>query len=467
MRGVVRSLLPTFLLSLTAAAAQAASLDDLVATALRDNPQVRAAHQAWRADRRVPDQVGAFADPEAGVIWSLTPMADAEGQQQATLFLSQKLPFWGKRGLRAEAAERVAAAAGETVRDVGLVVVTEVKERYYDLAYVSEAIRITEADRALVADIVEAALARYRAGLGQQGDVLRAQVALSRDTDRLLDLKEERTTLEARLNRLLGRAEPSPVGDAALPQELPVLPGIPELVAELEAGRPGLLALARQVEASRSRLALAHKEYFPDLTAQLDYGFSGEGRLPLTDGGDDGYMAMLAINLPIWRGRLHAGVAEAEDRLAAAEAAYRDERDRGREEVVDLRFRLATSLNQVALFDTGLVPQAEQALRATMEAYRTGQAGFLDLLDAERDWLELRIAAFRTKADLFQQQAQLDQVVGRLHRPDGVVAPDAPTPVLPRGGRGEADSPSLREGVGGRAPGKNLLSGTTTPEAQP
>ncbi|MGD2064247.1 MAG: TolC family protein [Nitrospirota bacterium] len=414
MPGISRLLLTLGLSVVTVASVEAAGLDDLVATALRDNPQVHAAREAWAASRQVPAQVGAFADPQAGVAWYLSPVETRVGPQEARLFLSQKLPFWGKRGLRADAAERVADGMGAMVRDVELAVVTDVKARYYDLAYVAEAVRVTEADRALVADIVESALAHYRAGHGQQRDVLRAQVALSRDTDRLLDLKEQRATLEARLNRLLGRAEGSPLGDAALPDELPVLPTMAELVTEMEAARPGLLALEQQVEAHHAGLSLAHKAFYPDLTVRADYTITDTGPLPVSDNGEDSYWVTLGINVPIWRGRLRAGVAEAERRLAVAEAAYRDELDRGREEVADLRFRLATSLNQVALFDTGLVPQAEQALRATMDAYRTGQARFLDLLDAERDWLELRIAAFRARADLFQQQARLERAVGRL-----------------------------------------------------
>jgi cobalt-zinc-cadmium efflux system outer membrane protein len=398
----------------TVASAHAATLEELVATALRDNPQVRAAREQGAAASHVPEQAGALADPQVGIAWYLAPVETRVGPQEARLFVSQKLPFWGKRALRAAAAERVAAAMGETVRDVELAVVTEVKTHYYDLAYVSEAIRITEADRALVEDIVGAALAHYRTGHGQQRDVLRAQVALSRDTDRLLDLKKQSVTLQARLNRLLGREEVSPIGDVALPDELPVLPTMAELNTEMEAGRPGLLALVQQVEAHRAGVALAHKEYYPDLTARADYTITDTGPLTVSDNGEDSYWVTLGINVPIWRDRLRAGVAEAAARLSAAEAQYRDELDRGREEVADLRFRLATSLHQVALFDTGLVPQAEQALRATMDAYRTGQARFLDLLDAERDWLELRIAAFRAKADLFQQQAQLDQAIGRL-----------------------------------------------------
>lgn len=414
---MVRSLLPLpllFLALLAVVHARAATLDDLVATALRDNPRIAAARQAALAAAEVPAQASSLDDPQAGIAWYLSEVETRVGPQEQRLFLSQKLPFWGKRGLRGAHAEGLARVAGATVRDVALAVVTEVRVRYYDLAYVEESIRITEADRALVADIVEAALAHYRAGHGQQRDVLRAQVALSRDTDRLLTLRELRATLTAELNELLARDKQTPIDGAALPEPLPVVEAQGGLREEMEAARPRLAALARRVEAARTAEALARKQYYPDLTARFDYTVTAEGPLPVADNGTDSYWATLSVNLPIWRKRLDAGVSEARARLAEAEAAYRDERERGERELIDLRFRLATSRDQVALFDTGLIPQAEQALRATMDGYRTGQAGFLDLLDAERDWLELRLAAFRAKTDLFQQQARLEQAVGRL-----------------------------------------------------
>jgi cobalt-zinc-cadmium efflux system outer membrane protein len=394
--------------------AAATPLDDLVATALRDNPRIVAARQLALAAGELPAQVSSLADPKVGIAWYLSEVETRVGPQEQRLFLSQSFPFWGTRALRGERAEGLAQAAAATVHDVALAVATEVKERYYDLAYVEESLRITEADRALVADIVEAALAHYGAGHGQQRDVLRAQVALSRDTDRLLTLRVQRTTLITALNELLARDKLTPIDGVALPEALPAVGTMAELRAEMVAARPRLAALNQRVAAARTAVDLARRQYYPDLTAAFDYTITGEGPLPVEDNGTDSYWATLSINLPIWRKRLAAGVSEARARVAALEASYRDELERAERELADLRFRLSTSLNQVALFDTGLVPQAEQALRATMDAYRTGNAGFLDLLDAERDWLELRLAAFRAKADLFQQQARLDQAVGRL-----------------------------------------------------
>ncbi len=407
----------TLLLATTATAtatATASHLDDLVATALKDNPRIAAARFAATAAGAIPVQASSFDDPMAGGAWYLQEVETRVGPQEARLFLSQKFPFWGKRSLRGEAAERGAAAVAEELRQVELAVVTEVQDRYYDLAYIEESIRITEADHALVSDIVEAALAHYRAGDGQQRDVLRAQVALSRDTDRLLTLHARRTTLVTRINALLGRDPTTSIATAHLPSGTPVIPTTEALRTAMEQERPRLAALARKIEATRSRLALAHKRYYPDLTARLDYTLVSPGPLPADDNGTDSYWATVSVNLPVWRKRLKAGVEEQDARLAAAQAVYQDELDRALSEIDDLRFRMTTTRDQVALFTTGLVPQAEQALRATMDAYRTGSAGFLDLLDAERDWLDLRLAAFRARADLFQQQAQLRQAVGRL-----------------------------------------------------
>lgn len=409
-----RATLSLLLLLTATTSAAAAPLDDLVATALKQNPRIAAARFAATAAGAIPVQASSFDDPMAGGAWYLSEVETRVGPQEARLFLSQKFPFWGKRGLRGEAAERGAEAAAAEVRQVELAVVTELAERYYDLAYVDESIRITEADKRLVADIVEAALAHYSAGHGQQRDVLRAQVALSRDTDRLLTLRARRTTLVARINALLGRDPATAVPTARLDSGTPVVPERQALREAMVQERPRLAALTRRVEATRSRLALAHKQYYPDLTARIDYTITGEGPLPVDDNGTDAYWATLSVNLPIWRKRLKAGVAEQEARLAATQAAYQDELDRALSEIDDLRFRMTTTRDQVSLFTTGLVPQAEQALRATMDGYRTGEADFLDLLDAERDWLDLKLAAFRARADLFQQQAELRQAVGRM-----------------------------------------------------
>ena len=51
-------------------------------------------------------------------------------------------------------------------------------------------------------------------------------------------------------------------------------------------------------------------------------------------------------------------------------------------EIRDQYLRLSTTRDQLALYSTVLIPQAEQSLNSSESAYSTGKLGFLDLLDS-------------------------------------------------------------------------------------
>ena len=75
-------------------------------------------------------------------------------------------------------------------------------------------------------------------------------------------------------------------------------------------------------------------------------------------------------------------------------------------------FALTTIKAQIALFENALVPQAEQALRATEEAYATGTTGVLDLLDSEEVLLDVRLGLARLRADYMQALADMERAIG-------------------------------------------------------
>jgi outer membrane protein TolC len=64
------------------------------------------------------------------------------------------------------------------------------------------------------------------------------------------------------------------------------------------------------------------------------------------------------------------------------------------------------------LYRTTILPQAEQGLEAARAEYRTGKAGFLDLIDAQRAWRKFQLEYFTALADRQRQLAELEQVVG-------------------------------------------------------
>ena len=75
-------------------------------------------------------------------------------------------------------------------------------------------------------------------------------------------------------------------------------------------------------------------------------------------------------------------------------------------------FRIETLEEQIRLFESVLIPQAEEVLRATEAAYETGQLGVLDLLDSERVLLNVRIVNARYSSDLLNALAHLERAIG-------------------------------------------------------
>ena len=79
-------------------------------------------------------------------------------------------------------------------------------------------------------------------------------------------------------------------------------------------------------------------------------------------------------------------------------------------DLADLARRIPLIAEQLALFDDILTVQAEESLRSAEAAYASGTAGALDLLDAERVLLGVRIAAERARTDLAVAAARLEGV---------------------------------------------------------
>jgi outer membrane protein TolC len=128
--------------------------------------------------------------------------------------------------------------------------------------------------------------------------------------------------------------------------------------------------------------------------------------------GRDALAVRLGIKVPLWRDKLRAQVSEAQIEARRAEtqlvALELDIRTR----LNDLRERLQRQQRQLTLMDDTLIPQAETALEATLNAYSTGRTDFLDLLDAERTLFQLQMEYEAAYARSLKTVAALERTVG-------------------------------------------------------
>jgi len=303
---------------------------------------------------------------------------------------------------------------------------TQTRRLYYELSFLAVQERIVREDRATLEHYEELARVGYASGVGLEQSVMKIQAEITKSQTRLLEIAGRQATLRARINALRDRPDGTPVDVADIPRYPQLAIGIDSLRAQAIRERPEVEEAGAQIDKSAASYRLAKKEGLPDLTLGVTYTFVGDRSdpagiaAPPPDNGQDILGFTAGINVPLWRGRVSAGVQEAVDQQRSAEESRRAVVSRIDQSLGDLVHGLTFTWERLRLFEDVLVIQAGQSLRSAEAGYSSGTLNALDLLDAERVLLDVRVSTARTLADYAIGTAELEGAVG--------------TPVLGTGG---------------------------------
>jgi outer membrane protein TolC len=127
-------------------------------------------------------------------------------------------------------------------------------------------------------------------------------------------------------------------------------------------------------------------------------------------------MLTLELSLPIWQGSKDAAVRQAEAEQEAARMMHAELSNRLSADLNVALYHFEDAGRKLHLFRDTLVPKAEQALQTSEAAFVSGAAGYLDMLDTERQLLEFRLMAERAMADRATRLAELEMLCGRTLR---------------------------------------------------
>lgn len=367
------------------------SLDALVQQATERNPEILAARRAVEARRARIPQAGAWPDPTVSLSYggnALPPFtvmrADPSSARQ--LMAEQMIPYPGKTHLRTEIATREADAESLAYEGVVRRVASEVKQAYFDLAYIDRSVALLQKDREALEGFEKVAEIRYSVGKAAQQDVLRAQLEVTRLAQRETVLREQRHTLEAQLNSLCNVSIDSPVDAPAIVQPSPFAYTQDQLQDAAQANYPVLKQRKTMVEQNRLSVALARKEERPDFS--VGYSYMQRDGLP------DMYGITLSTSLPLFHHRKQdMAVAEAAANLESARQMQANERTVLRYQVQQDFLEVQATEQLLKLYSQGVAPQSSLTLESSLASYQTGGVDFLNVLsnlqaaiDAEFDY---------------------------------------------------------------------------------
>jgi outer membrane protein TolC len=388
----------------------------LLDEAIENSAELQALRRRIEAAEASVRPAGALPDPMATLSVANVPVGhlelDRTPMSGVDLGLSQRLPAARKRRLRREIVAEQADALRARYEDARNGLTRRVRKAYFDIQRLDEALDIAEDNKALAQDLLQTAEARYATGKGLQQDVFRAQVRLSRMVDALVSLGERRVAAATRLNRLLYRPPA---------QELPKLPRLEQTVVDLEnAGErleernPRVREAQVSVQQAEIKERLAAAGARPDVMLGLKYRIRQD--VPMDPvRGEDFWSASVGMTLP-WVYRHDTVDQEVKAASAAREAAQADLAALLNElaaRAEELAVDLGRSTQQIALVETGLLPQAEGALASSRAAYATGRVEFLTVIDNQMNLYSLQLERIRLIAEHERDLAELEYVLGR------------------------------------------------------
>lgn len=397
-------------------------LKEFIEQALKRNPLLQQSLADYRASLQQRPQVGQLPDPVLAITQYARRPETRVGSQTTRVTLSQRFPWFGKLKDREQVSMQRSMVLREQHRAREAELVRRVKDAYYSLAYLDRVIEITREDESILEHYETLAQARYAQGGGSLQGVVKLQAQITRAQHRLQLLRSQRVDAEAELNGLLDRSADTPVGSVPLPSPPPDSFEIDRLLQMGQLSRPEVQAARHRIEVGRKRIDLAKKGYRPDVSLGASFvnvlrRSDPAGILhPPDQNGKNIYGLTLGINLPIRRGRHDAAVLEATEETISSRRAYHGLIRQVEVSIRALGFRIQTLREQIDLFQRTLLPQAEQVLLSTEEAYATGRLGVLDLLDSERELFQLRMGLAGLMSDTMKSLAEMERAVGVPYR---------------------------------------------------
>lgn len=390
------------------------NLWSLLREARERNPEIRATQKRWQAMQARIKPAGTLEDPQIGlqVMYAPYPWRNAFKNERAIIF-SQMFEFPGKLGLMSGMAGREAEMAAADHELVTLRVLTEVKKTYFMLFHIDYDLEVNRENRELMQQFIKIANVKYATGMGLQPDIIKAQTEYSMMFNDSLMLAQERHSMAAMLNALLDRPRDSHVPvihEHFDPRHYSF--NLDSLVQTAFAHRPELKNMQSMAEMYQLSARLARREYFPDFMLSYTHRKMPDmlhGEKPDVSNWD----AMVSFNVPLyfWR-KEKLRVQEADANYQMADASLQSMRNMVRAEVESAFYKVEQAARSVRIFQSTIVPQAEQSLMASRAAYENNKVDFLMLLDSQRTLRDLKLAAHQALADFGTRLAELEFAVG-------------------------------------------------------
>jgi cobalt-zinc-cadmium efflux system outer membrane protein len=381
------------------------NLQDLIDIAKRENPILDVLKAKEDAARSSVVTAESYLNPEievgTGPSRFRTPNTSTNQRRNYGVNISQPLEFPNVRGAKKAVAESRVNYASSVTEATMINLSLQIKKAFYDVLQNEAVLKIAEGDRDALKNIREKVALRVEVGEAPRYELIKADtelVAAQRDADAaLLKISESKFYLRGLVSKsltdsfgLVGSLPPSDINLNA------------DFLKNEISKSPKLKQIKASADIAENRLRLEEKLINPGLT--LNAGVDQDPDIT-------SYRFGISIPIPIWN-RRQGQIGEAAAGYRELQAQYTDQELALKRDIESAFQRYLIAQQQVKTFESGLLEQAESVLKVAESAYRYGERGILEYLDAQRTFRLVRKDYLASKYDYVVAILEIEQLLG-------------------------------------------------------
>ena len=388
------------------------TIDDAIALAEEFNPGVAANLGREEAARAGIVTARQFPNPSVDVNAGPQRPRNDSGTLSGTAWgvgVAQPIEYPSVRDSRRLTAEANLGSVEAGTIAFRAQLLAQVRSNFYEVLQRQEQLGIAEEDLKLLGEIRDRVGLRAKLGESPRLDLVRTETE-ELNAQRARDSAAVRVTqAKLALANLIG----IPPGEVYEVRGSigggPALPTLESLRDEVTRDNPQIQQALAEQERARTRLQLERDLRVPAPTLQA--GYLQEPDKEVTRFG-------LAIPIPLFNQR-EGQIAEALAEVKVADAQLRARQLALTREVDATYSRFLVARQQVETFEGGLLERAQRTLEAAEAAYRFGERGIIEYLDAQRTFRAVRQDYLNARYELAYSVIEIERLAGRNYLNSG------------------------------------------------
>ena len=381
------------------------SLEDIVRIVLTHNPLLRATEMGKNAAQAGVTAAKAWPNPRLEALQGRN-VAQMPGLTTGPVRgwgVSQLLENPAVREARADVARAKERESGYEVIQARNELIAQVRSIYYQCLQHQAHTQAAADAVQLLEQVRERVRLRVSTGEAPRYEIIKADAEIISARERLqtASLMVQQNQLE--LNRLAAGQLPVGWKLAGELDQTPEMQAVAQLVEQVLKNNPALLVLQAEQDRALARLSEARAERLPGLELRYSQVRDAEWRQN---------QLSVGVQLPLLDAR-QGPIAQASAELQRAQIRLEGHQAQLRQQVMLAWKSMEMARLRIEALSQGALREAEAALRVAQAAYRFGERGILDVLDAQRVLRSVRTDLIDARFQLQAARIALEELTGQ------------------------------------------------------